>query len=168
MSVEGVFWSGGPRPGRASEGGTGGASSSEEEIASHDRLSGAPERVPKEVIDQAKAAFARRTTGEVAVLAWDSLVDEYDRAEDHRLVFEHSDLQIEVRILAAERSWVLQGRVNPPAQLHVELESEHGDVLGIVEALAGDFVLQQVPPGMVRLSIRDGRSREVHTDWFRI
>src|SRR5262245_32083782 len=53
----------------------------------------APEDVPEEVIAQAKAVFAGRTSGEIAALVWDSLVDDGAPAANHRLRFQHPDLQ---------------------------------------------------------------------------
>ncbi len=127
-----------------------------------------PDGVPEEVIDEAKAAFARRTPGAVAALAWDSLVDEDDPAEDHRLVFDHPDLQIEVRVRVRERVPDLEGRVKPPGSLHVELQSDQGDVLQSAEATDGVFILEQARRGLVRLAIRRADGPEIRTDWFRI
>jgi hypothetical protein len=127
-----------------------------------------PDDVPEEVISQAKAAFARRTPGPIAVLAWDSLVDEGDAADDHRLVFDHPDVQIEVRVRVTDRLPDLEGRVKPPGPVHVELQSEQGDVLQAVEATDGIFILEQAPRGVVRLTIRSASNPEIRTDWFRI
>src|SRR5690348_14867634 len=84
-------------------------------------MGNAPEDVPEEVIAQAKAAFARRSQGDVAILTWDSLVDEDASAGDHWLRFEHPALQIELRILAADNRSDLEGSAKPPIPLHVEL-----------------------------------------------
>ena len=88
----------------------------------------APGAVPEEVVNQAKAAFGRRRPGDIAVLVWDSLVDDDDAPEDHRLVFEHPDVQIEVRVRASAGSSDLEGRVKPAGVLHVELQSDSEEV----------------------------------------
>jgi hypothetical protein len=126
------------------------------------------EVVPDEVVAQAKASFARRTRGEIAILTWDSLVDENAPAGDHRLRFDHPDMQIELRLFtAAGNSSDLEGSVKPPVPLHVELEGEQGDVLRSTEATDGVFAFDQIPSGVVRLSVR-ATTPPIRTDWFRV
>jgi hypothetical protein len=134
------------------------------------QVGNAPEDVPDEVIAQAKAAFARRGRGEIAILTWDSLVDEDAPAGDHQLRFEHPDLQIELRILAGENSSDLEGRVKPVVPLYVELQGHEGDVLRSTEAPDGVFAFDHILSGAVRLSlsVRAARSSEIRTDWFRL
>jgi hypothetical protein len=131
-------------------------------------MGNAPEDVPEEVIAQAKAAFARRSRGEIATLTWDSLVDEDAPASDHRLRFEHPELQIELRLLTADNSSDLEGSVQPPVDLHIELQGEEGDVLRSTEAADGVFAFERVPSGTVRISARGASIPEIHTDWFRL
>lgn len=138
------------------------------EIRRTDPMGNPPEDVPEEVIAQAKAAFARRGKGEIAILTWDSLVDEDAAPSDHRLRFAHPELQIELRLLTADRSSDLAGRVTPPAPLRVELEGEDGEVLGSTEAADGVFTFDRVAPGTVRLSLRGASTPGIHTDWFRL
>ncbi len=128
----------------------------------------APGAVPEEVVNQAKAAFGRRRPGDIAVLVWDSLVDDDDAPEDHRLLFEHLDVQIEVRVRASDGSSDLEGRVKPAGALHVELQSDQEEVLSSVDAEAGAFKLKQAAPGVVRLALRGAGTLEIRTDWFRI
>jgi hypothetical protein len=133
-----------------------------------DPMGNAPEDVPEEVIAQAKAAFGRRGRGEIATLTWDSLVDEDAVASDHRLRFAHPELQIELRLLTADKSSDLAGRVIPHAQHHVELQGEDGDVLRTTETVDGVFAFDRVPSGMVRLCVRGPSTPGIHTDWFRL
>jgi hypothetical protein len=126
-----------------------------------------PEDVPDEVLAQAKAAFARRSRGEIAILVWDSLVDEGAPAEDHRLRFEHAEMEIDVRILAGGDFTALEGEVQPPAALQVELQREEGEWVGHTDIRNGVFAFDHIPPGVVRLSFQRSSSPEVHTDWFR-
>jgi hypothetical protein len=125
--------------------------------------------VPEEVITQAKAAFARRTKGEVAVLAWDSLVDEDAPPWDHRLRFEHPQVQIDLHILASDRWSTIEGRVEPPVRTALTLESDAGNVLGTGEVTDGAFTLLHVVSGLVRLCLAGSeQTGPVCTDWFRI
>jgi hypothetical protein len=128
-----------------------------------------PEDVPDEVITRAKAAFARRSKGEIAVLARDSLVDENAPAWDHRLRFEHPEVQIDVRILAADTWSSVEGRIQPPVPATIELESDGGVVLQTGEVTDGAFALERVSPGVIRLCLAgSGPTVHVCTDWFRI
>jgi hypothetical protein len=132
-------------------------------------MGSAPEDVPEEVITQAKAAFARRSTGGVAVLAWDSLVDEDAPPWDHRLRFEHHQVQIDLHILASNGWSTIEGRVDPPLSSALALESDAGNVLGTGEVTDGAFALPHVSPGLVRLCLAgSGQSGPICTDWFRI
>ena len=130
-------------------------------------MDGAPEDVPDDVIAQAKAAFAGRSRGQIAVLVWDSLVDEGAPAEDHRLSFEHPDLQIDVRILGRGDLAAIEGQVKPPAALHVELQAEQGVRISDTDVRGGAFAFDHIPSGVVRLSVQMSVSSEIHTDWFR-
>jgi hypothetical protein len=171
MSFEDRFTPARRRAGRTPGGGGGGQPVPPEEgkDVPPESTGAAPEAVPEDVISQAKAAFARRSPGETAVLAWDSLVDEGSPAGDHRLRFDHPDLQIEVRIFGGGASSDLAGKIAPPAPLRVELQSGEGDLLSAVDAIEGTFAFTQVSAGMVRLSIRGSATApEIRTDWFRI
>jgi hypothetical protein len=139
------------------------------EVKTTNPMGSAPEDVPEDVVAQAKAAFARRTQGEIAVLAWDALVDENAPLSDHRLRFEHAEVQLDVRIVAGEASSTIEGRVHPSAAAAIALESDSGNVLGTGEVTDGAFALEQVAPGLVRLCLtRSDPTVPVCTDWFRI
>ena len=133
-----------------------------------DPVGNSPEDVPDDVVAQAKAAFTRRSRGEIAILTWDSMVDEDAPAEDHRLRFEHPELQIELRLFTAGNSSDLEGSVKPPVQLQVELQGEEGDVLASAAATGGVFAFSQVPSGTVRLVMRAATTPQIRTDWFRL
>ena len=131
-------------------------------------MGNAHEDVPEEVITQAKAAFVRRGRGDIAVLAWDSLVDADAHSEDHGLRFEHPDVQIDVRIVAAGSSSDLEVQLIPPLSVLADLEADSGALLGKTQAMNGAFGFGSVPPGVVRLQLQGSGTPEVHTDWFRI
>ncbi len=59
-----------------------------------------PEQVPESVVAEAKAAFARKADGDVAILVHDSLIDGDDTAADHRLRFEHPQVLIDLQVSA--------------------------------------------------------------------
>jgi hypothetical protein len=132
-------------------------------------MGSAPEDVPDDVVAQAKAAFARRTNGEIAVLAWDSLVDEDAPLWDHRLRFEHPEMQFDVRVFGAHGSSTIEGRLHPPAAAAIALESDNRSVLGMGKVADGAFSLEHIAPGVVRLCVtRPDSTVAVCTDWFRI
>lgn len=129
----------------------------------------APEDVPKEVVEQAKAAFSRRAQGEVAVLVWDSLVDDQAPASDHRLRFQRPDVQIDLRILTGQDSSTIEGKVQPPGPAGVELQSDHGDVLRRGDVTDGTFTLERITPGVVRVCLQvSPPPTSVCTDWFHV
>jgi hypothetical protein len=137
-------------------------------VRTTDSTGSGPDEVPDEVIAQAKAAFARRHRGEIAILTWDSVVDENTPARNQHLRFEHRELEVDVRIRAGGGSFDLEGQVKPSAALEVELQSEHGEVLASRESTDGTFTFDRASPGLVRLSIRGSAGLEISTDWFRI
>jgi hypothetical protein len=131
-------------------------------------MGGAPEEVPNEVITRAKAAFGRRARGELAVLAWDSLVDEDGPPADHRLRFDHREVQVTVRLLPGDISSDIEGLLQPRSSRLVELQSDQGLVLRSTQTTDGTFAFDQIPSGMVRLCLQAPATPEVCTDWFRI
>jgi hypothetical protein len=131
-------------------------------------MDSAPEDVPDEVVSQAKAAFARRSRGQIAVLVWDSLVDDDQPGRDHKLQFEHPDLQIDVHIHATDHSSDLHGQVKPPDRPQVDLQSDEGKVLRTAQTFGGTFTFAEVPSGIVRLCIGGPATPDVCTDWFRL
>jgi hypothetical protein len=96
-------------------------------------------------------------------------VDDAGRAPDHRLRFEHPDVQIDLRILAGSNWSTIEGKVRPAAAAGVQLQSDHGDVLLRGDVTDGSFVLERITPGVVRLCLQDSPPpAKVCTDWFRI
>ncbi len=75
---------------------------------------------PEQEIAEAKAAFGRRTEGELAVLVLDTLIEGCDSASDHLLRFEHPDLTLHLHILATPAGSSLHGTVEPVTPLHVQ------------------------------------------------
>jgi hypothetical protein len=137
-------------------------------VRAADPSESSPEEVPKEVIEQAKAAFSHRTQGDIAVLVGDSLVDEGAPPSDHRLSFEHPRMRIVVHLVATAGWSSLQGEVQPPTPLGVELVSEEG--VGVAtDVTDGAFTIERVPSGVVRLRLKGpAGTPAVYTDWFRV
>jgi hypothetical protein len=129
-------------------------------------LTDAHDQVPDEVVNQAKAAFRRRTGGEVAALMFDSLVDEPAPHAEHRLRFEHPREYLEVVVSGTDRGCTLRGRVEP-APVRVELEMDGTDVALVEEAADGDFAFRDVPHGLKRMILTAPGTDPVRTDWFR-
>jgi hypothetical protein len=131
-------------------------------------MSDAPDDVPDEVVAQAKAAFVRRGPGEIAVLTWDSLLDEDAPAGDHKLRFEHPELQIEVRLFTTAGSADLEGRIQPPRPLQVDLLGEQGNTLRTTRASDGIFAFEHLSRQTVQLCVQTTTAQEIRTDWFRL
>jgi hypothetical protein len=130
-------------------------------------LSDVHDQVPDEVVKQAKGAFQRRTGGELAVLVYDSLVDERAPEAEHRLRFEHPHEHVEVIVSRTNGECTLRGRVDR-APVRIELEMEGTDVALVEEAADGEFAFGSVPHGLKRIVLiaPDGTD-PVRTDWFR-
>jgi hypothetical protein len=128
------------------------------------------DRVPEEVLTEAKAALRQQQEGELAVLVFDSLLDEQDPPEDHRLRFEHPDLRIDLRVSVKGAEARISGDIVPPGtDARVELLFEGGDLGFVSEGCGGSFSFSPIRHGLTRLSIRRPDSDVVvRTDWFRI
>jgi hypothetical protein len=126
------------------------------------------DKVPDEVADRAKAAFRRRSVGEVAALVHDSLVDDGDPATDHRLRFEHLLVAIDVRVTAGPDGIHLEGQLEPPVSIRIELELDAGDISLLEEVVEGAFSFSRVDHGVVRLRLRNPGGTPIDTDWFRL
>ena len=128
----------------------------------------ASERVPESLIARTKRAFGRPAVpGELAVLIFDSLLDQDDPAANHRLRFEHPRLAIEVHISASTSQSDLTGLVEPPSSLEVHLEQLDGDARR-QDAADGRFAFPQIPHGPVRLHLTGAVIPRIHSDWFRV
>jgi hypothetical protein len=120
-------------------------------------------------VAQAKAAFANRNEGELAVLVSDSLVDEGAPAKDHVLGFDHPLTRIRLKVKAGLQGSDLSGSTDPPTRKRVQLEVGTSDIYlaGVVEE--GEFSFHDVPHGLIRLHISTlGEGRVIRTDWFRV
>ncbi len=127
------------------------------------------ERVPDAVVARAKAAFRRRTEGELAVLALDSLIDLNAPPTDHRLRFDHPRLQVDVHVASADGRADLSGQVGPPAPVQFRLEFAGDIVARIDDSTDGSFSFRQVPGGVIRLHLTGpSDTTPVYTDWFRV
>jgi hypothetical protein len=125
--------------------------------------------VPKEVVKRAKAVFDRRTTGEVAALVFDSLVDDEGTAGDHRMYFEHPLLQADLHLSASPAGTTITGRLHPTLAGRIEVEYEAGGSSIVESVVDGVLHLGLVPHGLIRLWLIDVPQRPaIRTDWFRI
>jgi hypothetical protein len=129
----------------------------------------APEDVPAEVIGEAKAAFNQRTQGTVAVLVWDSLLDEGAPSWHHHLRFEHPRIWIEVSVTTLAGWSSLHGVMHPALPLRVELHSERAAAPLIAEVTRQAFRFEQIPRGLVRLRlVGPDLISAVSTEWFHV
>jgi hypothetical protein len=132
-----------------------------------DLSSAPPEEVPAEVVGEAKAAFNQRIVGEMAILVWDSMLDDGAPSWHHHLRFEHPRLWIEVSVSVLPECSSLHGVMHPAVPLHVELESEGSDVRLVAEVTRHALRIESVPHGLVRLHLLDGQGIPgVQTEWF--
>lgn len=125
------------------------------------------DRIPPDALAAAKAAFTSRTEGEVAQLAFDSLLDGTGSPENHVLRFEHDSVTIHVRIVSTNDDFTLSGRVqdDPPPVVALHLHAG-GDPLAY-EPREGAFEFVHVPHGQARLGLNYGPEKPViWTDWF--
>jgi hypothetical protein len=118
-------------------------------------------------VAQAKAAFANRYEGDLAVLVFDSLVDQGAPAKDHLLCFDHRLTQIRLQVAAWPEVSDLNGSTDPPTGKRVQLQVGNGDVKLVQEIVGGEFSFHAVPRGLIRLHVV-GRSegRVLRTEWF--
>jgi hypothetical protein len=127
------------------------------------------DHVPEHVVTQAKTAFQDRRNGELAVLVFDSLLDEHDPPEDHRLRFEHRSLRIDLRVSVKGDGASIFGNLLPRMDSRVELQFEGGDLAFMSDSCGGSFSFSPIGHGLTRLAVRCTDSNVlVRTDWFRI
>jgi hypothetical protein len=125
-------------------------------------------RAPDQVVATAKAAYGRRTGGELAELVVDTLVDQCDPPADHRLQFAHPSLTLDLQVSAGETWSSLAGRMHPLSPERVELEFDTDGTRRRVDVSDGAFSFDQLPHGIVRLHLHTPDAPTIHTDWFRI
>jgi hypothetical protein len=129
----------------------------------------APEDIPSEVVAQAKAAFGQRAREQVAVLVWDSLVDEGAPTWHHHLRFEHPRLWIEVSVSVEPSSASLHGVMHPVIPGRVELRSKEAAGPVVAEVTRSAFRIERFTRGLVRLHlVGRGGAPAVYTDWFHV
>jgi hypothetical protein len=129
----------------------------------------APETVPADVLARAKGAFLQRTSGEVAELVFDSLLDGGDSASKHRLRFEHPRVRVELVVSAGASASSLRGIVDPPVAVSVQVQADATDVSVVTAVQDGAFSFESVGHGVIRLNLLgEPAARVLHTDWFRV
>ena len=118
---------------------------------------------------QAKAAFADRGEGDLAVLVFDSLVDEEAPAKDHLLRFDHPVTRIRLHVAAGPQESDLSGSTDPPLGNWVRLQVGTGEDYLSEEVVEGAFCFPAVPHGPIRLHfVPSDEGRMIRTDWFRV
>jgi hypothetical protein len=129
----------------------------------------APESVPAEVIGEAKAVFGERAKTEMAILVWDSMLDEGAPRGHHHLRFEHPQMWIEVSV-SLTRDWSsLHGVMYPQAPLGVELHSQEIDTPLIADVTRHAFRVEGVGHGLVRLRLVGPElAPAISTEWFHV
>jgi hypothetical protein len=124
--------------------------------------------VPDAVVEQAVAAFGTRRSGELAVLAFDSLIDNGASPEDHELRFEHDRLHLSVRVTVGEAGTALSGSVAPATAGRFELRSPDSDVTFLCPSDNGTFTFGPLGHGLFKVSFEPASAAAVATEWFRI
>jgi hypothetical protein len=132
-----------------------------------DRSDTDPQNVPAGVVWEAKSVFRQRLGGEVAVLVWDSLLDEGAPNGHHHLRFEHPTMWIEVSVSVLPAGSSLHGVVHPAVPLRVELQSERSVQPLVAEVTQHAFRIEEVAHGLVRLNLLEpGLTSAICTEWF--
>lgn len=125
------------------------------------------DRVPPEALAAAKAAFGSRVEGEIAQLAFDSLLDGTGTAEDHTLTFEHPEVTIHLKVFARDDSFRLNGLVYGDQALAVVLHIHDGDTSIPAEPVGSSFQFDDVRHGQMRVELGYGPDKPaIWTDWF--
>ena len=124
--------------------------------------------VPDSVVRAALDALANASGTELAVLVFDSLVDEDDAASDHVLRFDHPEVAVELRVASTYENVRVQGAVARSTSTRAELHTFGIDIDHIVDASDGSFLFPSIPHGLVRLVITRREGPDVATDWFRV
>jgi hypothetical protein len=124
--------------------------------------------VPEDLVAQVKSAFVNRCEGDLAVLVFDSLIDEGAPAQDHLLRFEHPLTRISLRVAAGLQESDLSGSTDPPTGERAQLQFGGSDIYLDDEVVEGAFSFHAVPHGLTRLRIlRTDDGLVIRTDWFR-
>jgi hypothetical protein len=124
--------------------------------------------VPEDLVVQAKTAFANRYEGDLAVLVFDSLVDDGAPANDHLLRFDHPSMWVRLQVAAGSQGSDLSGSTYPPTAKRARLEVGISDIYFDEDVVEGGFAFRAVPHGLIRLHILRRENRLIRTDWFRV
>jgi hypothetical protein len=134
-----------------------------------DSIDNAAEDVPLTVIGEAKAAFKQRALGDLAVLVWDSLIDEGASSWHHHLRFENPRTWIEVSVSVDTGRSSLHGVIHPAVPGQVQLQREQGEQPLVAEVTRSAFRIERVPRGVVRLRLVGTAGKPTAcTDWFQV
>lgn len=111
----------------------------------------------------------RRSSGDLARLVHDSLVDSDATPSDHYLRFQTDDLTVHIHVASVRERTALTGRVEPPDSRTAVLHSTHtGRPLASALTTPGDFSFPAVDHGLVRVRIEAPDEPPVWSDWFRV
>jgi hypothetical protein len=103
----------------------------------------------------------------VAILVWDSLLDEEAPNHHHHLRFEHPRLWIEVSVSRRLGYSSLYGVMHPAVPRRVELQSERTELPLVAEVTRHAFRIEEVPRGLVRLRLIGlAQASPVSSEWF--
>jgi hypothetical protein len=128
---------------------------------------------PRRVHEDARAAFAwRDLAAQIALLEFDSAVDDEGLARVRagsgirRLNFHHRTIRLAVEVHRVEGRVV--GRVEPAAQMSVEVRHLQGAIPAVVDDL-GFFTCDGVPRGAISIRCRPaGPDSVIDTEWVTI
>jgi hypothetical protein len=133
------------------------------------RPANGPDAVPENVVTDAKSAFRQRTQGALAALVFDSVVEDGDPADQHRLRFEHPLMDIDLQVSVRSAGSYLLGKVTPGIPVRVEIRRASGETACGTDLADGVFSLPEIRHGLVRLRFFDRNGLPIiHTDWFRV
>jgi hypothetical protein len=131
-----------------------------------------PVPVPPEVLQAVKGAFHPPVAKSLAVLVFDSLVDDDAPRESHVLRFEHPDATIELRLSVTDAETVVHGDSTQNGDGKAILHRRDADHAVVSEVRGGEFEFGPVDHGLVRISVAPANpssaGEEIWTDWFRI
>lgn len=123
--------------------------------------------VPPEAVAAAKDAYATKVDGDIAALTYDSLLDGTGTPAEHVLRFEHSRVEIRVRVASGDCGFTLEGFVRGDSPVEVVLHINQAVDVSVSPADRDSFRFVCVPHGQLRLELRFGAGRTtVWTDWF--
>lgn len=123
---------------------------------------------PPNVINDALAAFSTPQPGELAVLVFDSLVDERAPADNHRLRFEHPRVEVELYVSYRAQNSLLRGQIRGLVASRAAMHFQGTELALVTDVEDGRFELTPIGHGLVRIVIEEQNRSVVRTDWFSI